>query len=66
MRDAPGGISGLDEEQEGELFAVEASKVLKLPAGANAEHGAMIGPVAVAVHALGRAGDVLTLTASAP
>ena len=41
-----------------ELFAVEASKVLKLPARMNAEHGAMIEPLAVAVHALGRAGDV--------
>ena len=41
-----------------ELFAVEASKVLKLPARMDAEHGAMIEPVAVAVHALGRAGDV--------
>ncbi len=41
-----------------ELFAVEASKVLKLPARMNAEHGAMIEPVAVAVHALGRAGEV--------
>ena len=41
-----------------ELFAVEASKVLKLPARMNVEHGAMIEPLAVAVHALGRAGDV--------
>jgi len=41
-----------------ELFAVEALKVLALPAGMDPEHGAMIEPVAVAVHALGRAGDV--------
>jgi L-iditol 2-dehydrogenase len=41
-----------------EFFAVEASKVLKLPAHMDLEHGAMIEPVAVAVHALGRAGDV--------
>ena len=41
-----------------EYFAVEASKVLKLPAKMDLEHGAMIEPAAVAVHALGRAGDV--------
>jgi L-iditol 2-dehydrogenase len=41
-----------------EFFAVEASKVLKLPARMDLEHGAMIEPAAVAVHALGRAGDV--------
>jgi len=41
-----------------EFFAVAADKVLKLPAGMNPEHGAMIEPAAVAVHALGRAGDV--------
>jgi len=41
-----------------EFFAVEASKVLKLPARMDLEHGAMIEPLAVAVHALGRAGDV--------
>jgi L-iditol 2-dehydrogenase len=41
-----------------EFFAVAASKVLKLPARMNLEHGAMIEPVAVAVHALGRSGDV--------
>jgi len=37
---------------------VEASKVLKLPAKMDLEHGAMIDPAAVAVHALGRAGAV--------
>jgi L-iditol 2-dehydrogenase len=41
-----------------EFFAVDASKVLKLPAHMDLDHGAMIEPVAVAVHALGRAGDV--------
>ena len=41
-----------------EYFAVDASKVLKLPPGMDLEHGAMIEPAAVAVHALGRAGDV--------
>ena len=37
-----------------EFFAVDASKVLKLPKGMDLEHGAMIEPEAVAVHALGR------------
>jgi L-iditol 2-dehydrogenase len=41
-----------------EFFAVDATKVLKLPARMDLEHGAMIEPAAVAVHALGRAGDV--------
>ncbi len=41
-----------------ELFCVDASKLLKLPRGMDLEHGAMIEPAAVAVHALGRAGDV--------
>ena len=41
-----------------EFFAVEASKVLKLPPRMDLEHGAMIEPAAVAVHALGRVGDV--------
>jgi L-iditol 2-dehydrogenase len=41
-----------------EFFAVEASKVLKLPPRMDLEHGAMIEPAAVAVHALGRGGDV--------
>ena len=41
-----------------EFFAVEASKVLKLPRRMDLEHGAMIEPAAVAVHALGRGGDV--------
>jgi L-iditol 2-dehydrogenase len=41
-----------------ELFAVEAAKVLKLPAGIDLEQGAMVEPVAVGVHALGRAGSV--------
>jgi L-iditol 2-dehydrogenase len=41
-----------------EFFAVDASKVLKLPAGMDIEYGAMIEPEAVAVHALNRAGSV--------
>jgi L-iditol 2-dehydrogenase len=41
-----------------EFFAVDADKVLKLPKGMDVEHGAMIEPEAVAVHALGRAGSV--------
>lgn len=39
-----------------EFFAVEAAKVLKLPAGMSCDHGAMIEPLAVGVHALGRGG----------
>jgi len=41
-----------------ELFAVEGSKVLKLPPGMDLEHGAMVEPLAVAVHALARGGDI--------
>ncbi len=41
-----------------ELFAVDASKVLKLPPDMDLEHGAMVEPLAVAVHALGRVADV--------
>jgi L-iditol 2-dehydrogenase len=41
-----------------EFFAVEASKVVKLPLSMDLEHGAMIEPTAVAVHALGRAGEL--------
>jgi L-iditol 2-dehydrogenase len=41
-----------------EFFVVAGDKVLKLPARMDVEHGAMIEPAAVAVHALGRAGDV--------
>lgn len=39
-----------------ELFAVDASKVLRLPAPLSLEEGAMVEPLAVAVHALGRVG----------
>jgi L-iditol 2-dehydrogenase len=39
-----------------ELFAVDAAKVLHLPAGMSLEHGAMMEPLAVAVHALARGG----------
>jgi L-iditol 2-dehydrogenase len=38
-----------------ELFVVDAAKALHLPAGMSLEHGAMLEPLAVAVHALGRA-----------
>lgn len=41
-----------------EYFAVEAKKVLKLPAHLSFDEGAMVEPMAVAVHALGRSGDV--------
>lgn len=41
-----------------EFFSVDASKLLKLPRRMDLEHGAMIEPAAVAVHALGRAGEV--------
>ncbi len=39
-----------------ELFAVDADKVLHLPPGLSLEHGAMMEPLAVAVHALQRGG----------
>jgi L-iditol 2-dehydrogenase len=39
-----------------ELFAVDAAKVLHLPKGMSLEHGAMMEPLAVAVHALSRGG----------
>lgn len=39
-----------------ELFAVDAAKVLRLPAGMSLEQGAMIEPLAVGVHALDRVG----------
>jgi L-iditol 2-dehydrogenase len=41
-----------------EYFAVDAKKVLKLPEGMSFDKGAMVEPLAVAVHALGRAGDI--------
>jgi L-iditol 2-dehydrogenase len=41
-----------------EFFAVEASKLLKFPAFLSFEHGAMVEPVAVGVHAIGRGGGV--------
>lgn len=41
-----------------EYFKVDAKKVLKLPDDMSFDEGAMIEPLAVAVHALGRAGDV--------
>ncbi len=41
-----------------EYFAVEAEKMLKLPEQISFEQGAMVEPLAVAVHALGRHGSV--------
>ncbi len=41
-----------------EYFPVPVEKVLKLPAGITPDQAAMIEPVSVAVHALGRVGDV--------
>lgn len=41
-----------------EYFTVEASKCLLLPVSMSVEEGAMIEPLAVAVHALGRIGSV--------
>lgn len=41
-----------------EYFVVDAKKALKLPDGMSFEHGAMIEPLAVAVHAVRRYGDV--------
>ena len=41
-----------------EYFVVDAEKALKLPDGMDAEHGAMIEPLAVACHAVKRFGDI--------
>ena len=41
-----------------EFFAVEAKKVLRLPEHMSFDEGAMVEPMAVAVHALSRGGDV--------
>ena len=41
-----------------EYFLVDAQKVLKLPDDMSFEHGAMVEPLAVAVHALRRAGNI--------
>ncbi|HDP79361.1 MAG TPA: alcohol dehydrogenase [Spirochaetes bacterium] len=41
-----------------EYFAVNADKIITLPAGMSFDHGAIIEPLAVAVHALSRAGDI--------
>jgi L-iditol 2-dehydrogenase len=41
-----------------EYFAVDEKLVLKLPDGMSYDHGAMIEPLAVGVHAVGRLGDV--------
>jgi L-iditol 2-dehydrogenase len=42
-----------------EFFAVPDTLAMKLPSGLSFPHGAMIEPTAVAVHALGRAGDIV-------
>jgi L-iditol 2-dehydrogenase len=41
-----------------EFFAVDAAKVLKLPPEMELDHGAMVEPLAVGVHALARSGEV--------
>lgn len=41
-----------------EYFVVDAAKALRLPAGMSYDHGAMIEPLAVGVHAIRRYGDV--------
>ena len=41
-----------------DYFVVDAAKALKLPAGMSYDHGAMIEPLAVGVHAIRRYGDV--------
>lgn len=41
-----------------EYFAVDAAKVTPLPESMSYEEGAMIEPLAVAVHAIRQAGDV--------
>ena len=41
-----------------EYFVVDADKALKLPDGMSFEQGAMIEPLAVACHAVGRFGDI--------
>ncbi len=40
-----------------EYFAVQAEKVLKLPVNISLDEGAMVEPMAVAVHALSRGGE---------
>ena len=41
-----------------EFFVVDSKKVMKLPENINYDHGAMVEPLAVAVHALSRGGEV--------
>ncbi len=41
-----------------DYFVVDAAKALKLPTGMSYDHGAMIEPLAVGVHAIRRYGDV--------
>ncbi len=44
-----------------EFFALPESALLKLPAGFTVESGALVEPLAVAIHAVGRAGSVAGL-----
>lgn len=41
-----------------EYVAVDTTRMIKLPAGMDYDRGAMVEPLAVALHALGRGGDV--------
>jgi L-iditol 2-dehydrogenase len=41
-----------------EYFAVDAEKALKLPENISYDHGALVEPLAVAIHALKRGGDI--------
>ncbi|MBA7561992.1 putative zinc-type alcohol dehydrogenase-like protein YjmD [subsurface metagenome] len=41
-----------------EYFAVDLKKILKLPENISYDHGALVEPLAVAVHALKRGGDI--------
>ncbi|MBN1836582.1 MAG: alcohol dehydrogenase catalytic domain-containing protein, partial [Spirochaetales bacterium] len=41
-----------------DYFVVPARLIIQVPAGVSMEHAAMIEPISVAVHALGRAGEI--------
>ena len=49
-----------------EFFALPESALLKLPAGFTLESGALVEPLAVAIHAVSRAGSVAGLTGARP
>jgi len=49
-------VMGFQTRAASELFAVDASKVLRLAKGMSLEQGAMVEPLAVSVHALERVG----------